>query len=61
MAARDLASYFPDIHALSASCAYSDCLHSAEPDCAVRAAQHIDAFLRGRYKSYRLMLGELGR
>jgi len=61
MAPRDLASHFPDIDTLAANCAYSDCLHSAEPDCAVRAAQHIDPFLRGRYKSYRLMLTELGR
>ncbi len=67
MAPRDLASYFPDIDEIARpsgkrqGCAYSDCLHSAEPDCAVRAAQHVDPFLRGRYKSYRLMLGELGR
>ena len=61
MAPRDLASHFPDIDALAASCAYGDCLHSAEPDCAVRAAQHVDPFLRGRYKSYRLMLAELER
>ena len=61
MAPRDLASHFPDIDALAAQCAYSDCLHSAEPDCAVRAAQHVDPFLRGRYKSYRTMLEELLR
>ena len=61
LAPRDLASHFPDIDALAAGCAYSDCLHSAEPDCAVRSAQHVDPFLHGRYKSYRLMLAELER
>ena len=49
------------LDSLAAGCAYSDCAHSAESDCAVRAAQHIDPFLRGRYKSYRIMLAELGR
>ncbi len=61
MAARDLASHFPDVAELAQTCAYGDCLHKAEPDCAVRAAQHIDPFLRTRYKSYRLLLGELQR
>ena len=61
MAPRDLASHFPDIEEFASGCAYSDCLHSAEPDCAVRAAQHADPFLKGRYKSYRLMLEELLR
>ena len=67
MAPRDLAPHFPDIAALARpsgkkqGCAYSDCLHSAEPDCAVRSAQHMDPFLKGRYKSYRTMLEELLR
>ena len=46
---------------LASGCVYSDRLHSAEPDCAVRTAQHVEVFLRGRYKSYRLMLAELER
>ena len=46
---------------LASGCAYSDRLHSAEPDCAVRTAKHVDPFLRGCYKSYRLMLAELER
>ena len=61
MPARDLASQFPDFAELAAGCAYSDCLHSAEPDCAVRTAQHVDPFLQGRYQSYRIMLAELQR
>ncbi len=61
IAARDLAGHFPDNAAPAQTCAYRDCLHRAEPDCAVRAAQHIDPFLRGRYKSYRIMLEELLR
>ena len=65
--ARDLASHFPDIAEAARpprrgqTCAYRDCLHRAEPDCAVRAAQHIDPFLGTRYKSYRIMLAELLR
>jgi len=61
MPARDLALHFPDIAEIAGECAYRDCLHHAEPDCAVRAAQHLDPFLRGRYKSYRTMLAELQR
>jgi ribosome biogenesis GTPase len=61
MAARDLASHFPDIAELAQNCSYSDCLHRAEPDCDVRATQHMDPFLKGRYKSYRTMLEELLR
>jgi ribosome biogenesis GTPase len=60
MPARELAEHLPDIAALAAGCAYRDCTHRAEPECAVRAAAHLDPFLKGRYASYRSMLGELG-
>lgn len=42
MAARELATHFPDIAALATGCAFGDCRHRAEPDCAVRAGAHLD-------------------
>ena len=64
--ARELASHFSDIAALArpggqaSGCAYRDCLHRAEPECAVRARAHLDSFLKERLDSYRALLGELG-
>ena len=61
MAARELATHFPDIAALAPGCAFGDCRHRAEPDCAVRAQAHLDLFLKARVDSYRGMLAELER
>ena len=56
----ELGSHFPDITALSAGCQFHDCLHRAEPGCAVRAKATGDWFLARRLESYRKMLEELG-
>ena len=61
MAARELATHFPDIDALATGCAFGDCRHRAEPDCAVRAGAHLDPFMKARVDSYRGMLAELER
>ena len=61
MPPRELASHFPDIDALATGCAFGDCRHRAEPDCAVRAGAHLDPFLKARVDSYRGMLLELER
>jgi ribosome biogenesis GTPase len=58
--ARELASHFPDIASLAPGCAFHDCLHRGEPDCAVATVAARDPFLRERLASYRAMLGELG-
>ena len=58
---RELATHFPDIAALAPGCAFGDCRHRAEPDCAVRAGAHLDPFLKARVDSYRGMLAELER
>ena len=60
MRPQDLAAHFDDIAALASACSYADCLHRAEPGCAVKAAAHLDAFLHARLESYRAMLRELG-
>ncbi len=61
MPPRELATHFPDIDALAGGCAFGDCRHRAEPDCAVRAAAHLDPFLKARVASYKGMLAELER
>lgn len=59
MAPRRLAARFSDIAALAPSCRFHDCLHGAEPDCAVEARAQADWFLRRRVQSYRALLREL--
>lgn len=58
---RELAAHFPDIDALASGCAFGNCRHRAEPDCAVRAAAHLDPFLKARVASCKVMLAELER
>ena len=60
MAPHQLAAHFDGIAALASRCSYTDCLHRAEPGCAVDIAAQDDAFLRARLESYRAMLRELG-
>lgn len=43
---------FADIAAVAASCRYRDCLHAAEPGCAVRAAVESGALDRARVDSF---------
>ena len=55
----ELDGYFPEIAPLVAQCAFSDCTHSHEPDCAVRAAVEAGSIQPERYDSYlRLRAGE---
>ncbi len=55
----ELASHFAGIAAIAGGCAYRDCLHRGEPDCAVAAAAAHDWFLSERLASYRTILKEL--
>ncbi len=47
---------FADIEELAAGCAYRDCTHQMEPNCAVRAAVDAGTLDAGRYQSF-LKLG----
>jgi ribosome biogenesis GTPase / thiamine phosphate phosphatase len=48
----DLQDYFADIAELSGRCAYRDCSHQVEPDCAVRQAIAAGTLAEQRLQSY---------
>lgn len=50
---------FPDIAALAEQCAFRDCSHTAEPDCAVRRALDAGAIDAARWRSYLKLRREL--
>ncbi|TFG61584.1 MAG: ribosome small subunit-dependent GTPase A [Spirochaetales bacterium] len=54
-----LKGYFPEFHALEASCAFQPCLHSEEDDCAVKKAAETGAVDPERYDSYLRILSAL--
>ncbi len=56
---RDLASCFPEMRPLLEDCRFADCLHRAEPGCAVRAAAGRGEVAADRMTSYITLLEEL--
>jgi ribosome biogenesis GTPase len=55
----ELDAYFPELRPLVAKCQFSDCSHTHEPGCAVRAALELGKIHPHRYDSYlRLRRGE---
>lgn len=55
----ELDAYFPELRDLVPHCQYSDCTHTHEPNCAVRAALEEGKIHPERYESYlRLRAGE---
>ncbi|MDR3576648.1 MAG: ribosome small subunit-dependent GTPase A [Anaerolineaceae bacterium] len=55
----ELDGYFPELRSLVSQCQFSDCTHSSEPGCAVRAAVQAGTVHPERYGSYlRLRFGE---
>jgi ribosome biogenesis GTPase len=50
---------FPEIEALAASCAFRDCTHNAEPDCAVQSALASGEIDEARWRSYLKLRREL--
>lgn len=51
--------YFPEFRPLVAECAFSDCTHTHEPDCAVKEAVRAGTISPERYDSYlRIRAGE---
>jgi len=55
-AARAVAGGFRDIVRYASGCRFQDCLHRAEPDCAVRAAAERGELSARRYESYQRLL-----
>ena len=55
-APRAVASGFTEIRAAAAGCRFQDCLHLAEPGCAVRAGLEAGRIRTRRYESYRRLL-----
>ncbi len=51
---------FDDVHAIAASCRFTDCRHHAEPGCAVQAALRSGALSAERLESFRKLSSELG-
>ncbi|MGZ4845134.1 MAG: ribosome small subunit-dependent GTPase A [Candidatus Angelobacter sp.] len=50
---------FPEIEALAATCAFRDCTHNAEPDCAVQNALTSGEIDEARWRSYLKLRREL--
>jgi len=50
--AADIGRCFPEIEELAPGCRYDDCMHMAEPDCAVKEALDEGRIHRSRYDSY---------
>lgn len=58
--ARELAAYFDELTAIAPACHFSDCTHSHEPRCAVRAAAEAGEIPAERYATYLRILASLG-
>lgn len=55
----ELDGYFPELRSRVAECAFSDCTHVHEPDCAVRRAVEAGQIHPARYQSYlRMRFGD---
>jgi ribosome biogenesis GTPase len=52
-------SSFADVMALAGECRFSDCSHTHEPDCAVKAALDNGTLDEARWRSYRKQQAEL--
>ena len=50
--AEELQNYFPEIAKFSGECRFKGCLHTKEPDCAVKAAAERGEIAKSRYESY---------
>lgn len=50
---------FPEFRVYMGECRFADCVHEAEPDCAVRAGVASGAISAARYDSYRRLRDEL--
>jgi ribosome biogenesis GTPase len=58
-AGEGIAAAFPDIEALAEHCRFRDCVHEAEPGCAVVAAANAGTLPQRRLDSYRKLTAEI--
>jgi ribosome biogenesis GTPase / thiamine phosphate phosphatase len=56
---QDLSSFFPEISTYQESCRFKSCLHSAEPQCAVKDAVQKEEMALWRYNHYLMFLNEI--
>ena len=54
----EISHYFPEIFKYSAQCRYGNCMHTTEPDCAVKLAVESGKIHLSRYTSYLSMLDD---
>ena len=54
----ELSHYFPEMHALLPDCKFYNCLHQAEPGCAVKRALETGEVAERRYASYLAMFND---
>ncbi|MCI9598530.1 MAG: ribosome small subunit-dependent GTPase A [Firmicutes bacterium] len=55
----ELQHLFPEMEPFLGACRYDDCRHLKEPGCMVRQAVEEGKIPRGRYESYKVLLGEI--
>lgn len=48
----ELGDYFPEFFALKQDCKFNNCIHTKEPNCAIKAALEEERISWSRYKSY---------
>ncbi len=59
MTVEEVSHYFPEIFKFSKNCKYNNCMHIAEPDCAVLKAVEDHFISESRYGSYMNILEDL--
>lgn len=55
----DLSKSFEDVEQIAVGCKFADCSHTAEPDCAIKAAIETGALSEKRFESYQKLRREL--
>jgi ribosome biogenesis GTPase / thiamine phosphate phosphatase len=56
---QELAHYFPEMRALMNNCQFNNCMHTEEPNCAIKAAVNSNTISADRYISYRSILDSI--
>lgn len=56
---QELAHYFPEMRALMNDCQFNNCMHTEEPNCAIKKAVNENVIAAERYISYRNILDSI--
>jgi ribosome biogenesis GTPase / thiamine phosphate phosphatase len=56
---QELSHYFPEMRALINKCQFNNCMHTEEPNCAIKAAVNNNTIAAERYVSYRNILDSI--